>query len=195
LAYAESDKLGNLIPPLFFTGILSYFVTAMFVEVFGMAISTILVCYIADEEMFPPEDRFCDGALKGAIKKTAQAASETQVVEVKAKHDANKVRLSMCVVLCCAVFVFVVFYCVLLCSVLFCCVVMCVLVLNTTMNKLINICAHVSYVLCSRGVYNRWCQLLWRGVKLKMNRLRMIKKRFCSRSFDRRSARFDGGVG
>lgn len=92
LGYFESDALGNIIPPLFFTGLLSYFVTSMFVEVFGMAISTILVCYIADEEMFPPEDRFCDGPLKGAIKKTAQAASDTQVVQVQAKHDANKVR-------------------------------------------------------------------------------------------------------
>lgn len=80
LAYAESDSLSNLIPALIFTGLLSYFVTSMFVGVFGMAISTILVCYIADEEMFPPENRFCDGPLKGAIKKTAQAASDTQVV-------------------------------------------------------------------------------------------------------------------
>lgn len=80
LAYAETDELAGLIPPLVFTAILSYFVTSMFVEVFGMAISTILMCYIADEEMFPPEERFCDGALKGAIKKTAQAASDTQVV-------------------------------------------------------------------------------------------------------------------
>ena len=94
LAYAESDALGNLIPPLFFTAVLSYFVTAMFVEVFGMAISTILVCYIADEEMFPPEERFCDGALKGAIKKTAQAASDTQVVAVQPKHDTHKVRMA-----------------------------------------------------------------------------------------------------
>ena len=90
-AYQESDDLGNIIPPLIFTGLLSYFVTSMFVEVFGMAISTILVCYIADEEMFPPEERFADGPLKGAIKKTAQAASETQVVAVKPKHNDNKV--------------------------------------------------------------------------------------------------------
>lgn len=93
LAYAESNSLGNIIPPLFFTGVLSYFVTCMFVEVFGMAISTILICYIADEEMFPPEDRFCEGALKGAIKKTSQKASDTQVVAVQPKHDAKKVRL------------------------------------------------------------------------------------------------------
>lgn len=80
LAYTEQDNLASLIPTLIFTGLLSYFVTSMFVGVFGMAISTILVCYISDEEMFPPEDRFCDGPLKGAIKKSAQAASDTQVV-------------------------------------------------------------------------------------------------------------------
>lgn len=89
LAYSESDNLANLIPTLIFTGILSYFVTSMFVGVFGMAISTILVCYISDEEMFPPEDRFCDGPLKGAIKKSQQAASDTQVVPEEATEIKN----------------------------------------------------------------------------------------------------------
>jgi len=92
LAYAETDQLASLIAPLFFVTLLSYFVASMFVEVFGMAISTILVCYIADEEMFPPEDRFCDGALKGAIKKTQQPSSDTQVVAVQPKADTHKVR-------------------------------------------------------------------------------------------------------
>jgi hypothetical protein len=83
--------VNGLIGPLFVVFVLSYFVVNVFVEVFGMAISTILVCYCADEEMFPPEERFADGALRGAIKKTAQGATDGQVmpdsnvIAVKAK--------------------------------------------------------------------------------------------------------------
>ena len=95
LAYAESDNLANIIPTLVFTALLSYFVASMFVEVFGMAISSILVCYIADEEMFPPEDRFCDGPLRGAIKKTAQKASDTQVVPVQPIDEKVRTFLTL----------------------------------------------------------------------------------------------------
>ena len=35
----------------------------IFNEVFSMAISTVLQCYIADEEMFEPADRSVEGAL------------------------------------------------------------------------------------------------------------------------------------
>ena len=44
-----------------------------------MAISTILMCYCADEEMFPPEERFADGPLRSAIK-TTQAAHDGKVI-------------------------------------------------------------------------------------------------------------------
>ena len=45
----------------------------MFTEIFGMCIETILICFIADEEMFAPEQRFADGGLKTTMQKTAQA--------------------------------------------------------------------------------------------------------------------------
>jgi hypothetical protein len=47
----------------------------MFSEVFGMGISTILQCFICDEEMFPPEKRFADGALRTTWQKTVQSAN------------------------------------------------------------------------------------------------------------------------
>ena len=72
------NQIAGIIGPIIVIFILAYFVASVFVEVFGMAISTILVCYCADEEMFPPEERFADGALRGAIK-TTQAASSGQV--------------------------------------------------------------------------------------------------------------------
>lgn len=72
------DQIAGIIGPMLITFIIAYFVASVFVEVFGMAISTILVCYCADEEMFTPEERFADGALRGAIKST-QAASNGQI--------------------------------------------------------------------------------------------------------------------
>ena len=45
-----------------------------------MCIETILNCYIADEEMFDPIDRFADGGLKASITKTTQAAASAKVL-------------------------------------------------------------------------------------------------------------------
>lgn len=94
LGYSSSNSVHGLIGPLFMVFILSYCVVNVFVEVFGMAISTILVCYCADEEMFPPEERFADGALRGAIKKTAQGVTDGQVMP-----DANVVAVKAKVLL------------------------------------------------------------------------------------------------
>ena len=60
--YVAADKLqGNelhgLIGPTLIVGVLAYFMARMFTDVFAMAISTILQCFIADEEMFEPQDR------------------------------------------------------------------------------------------------------------------------------------------
>jgi hypothetical protein len=67
--------MSGVISPLIFTGILAYFTSAMFCEIFGMGIQTILLCFIADEEMFPPEKRFADGSLQSAVARTAQSAA------------------------------------------------------------------------------------------------------------------------
>ena len=73
---------------------MAYFIACMFAEIFGMSIETILMCYIADEEMFPPAERFADGALKSAIQTTAQAAASAKVVA-----DHAEVSVSYCVFL------------------------------------------------------------------------------------------------
>lgn len=92
-----SSQLNGMIAPLLFTFILAYFVSKMFSEIFGMAIETILCCFIADEEMFPPEKRFADGGLQTTISKTAQAAASNKVepsgtavvaVQEKEKNEA-----------------------------------------------------------------------------------------------------------
>jgi len=88
--------------PLLFTFILSYMVTDVFIEIFQMAISTILQCFVADEEMFDPEHRFADGSLKSCISNTKKAKNgcaclpcfgssySTKVVPVQQKPDSGE---------------------------------------------------------------------------------------------------------
>ena len=47
-----SGELNGLWLPTLVTAIISYCVAAMFSEVFGMTISTILQCYMKDEDLF-----------------------------------------------------------------------------------------------------------------------------------------------
>jgi hypothetical protein len=88
LGYAVNmDDINGIVSPLIFVGILSYYVSLMFSEIFSMSIETILCCYIADEEMFAPAERFADGALKTTLQKTAQAASNKKVGNVSYLDD------------------------------------------------------------------------------------------------------------
>lgn len=48
-----------------------------------MGIEAILLCYIADEEMFPPEKRFAEGALQSALSSAQKQAASSKVLEVK----------------------------------------------------------------------------------------------------------------
>jgi hypothetical protein len=59
--------------PTFLIAIVAYAVGEMFNEVFGMAISTILQCFVADEELFEDAgQRFAPGSLAGTIDATQQ---------------------------------------------------------------------------------------------------------------------------
>ena len=54
IAYGiPSNSINFILAPLALVWLLSYFVSCMFSEIFGMSIETILCCFIADEEMFP----------------------------------------------------------------------------------------------------------------------------------------------
>lgn len=54
-------------------------------KVFGMAISTILQCFIADEEMFKGDDRYGEGDLGIMLDKAARSNNkgDTRVVAVE----------------------------------------------------------------------------------------------------------------
>jgi ferredoxin len=71
-----NNEINGIIAPIVVCFILSYFVACMFMELFGMTIETILLCYIADEEMFEPADRYAEGDLHSAIQDTAELAKD-----------------------------------------------------------------------------------------------------------------------
>eukprot|EP00639_Heterosigma_akashiwo_P027300 CAMPEP_0194692160 /NCGR_PEP_ID=MMETSP0295-20121207/19546_1 /TAXON_ID=39354 /ORGANISM="Heterosigma akashiwo, Strain CCMP2393" /LENGTH=648 /DNA_ID=CAMNT_0039582349 /DNA_START=278 /DNA_END=2224 /DNA_ORIENTATION=- len=77
LAYAYSDSLHGLYTPCVFVFLLAYFVALMFVEVFGMAISTCLQCFVADEEM---GGHFTNQDLGKAISETNEEAKRSKGV-------------------------------------------------------------------------------------------------------------------
>jgi len=62
------DEIHSPIAPVIFIILLSYFAGSMFMNVFSMVTSTILQCFIADEEMFNgSEESFSDESLKSWI--------------------------------------------------------------------------------------------------------------------------------
>ena len=63
----SSTGINGIIGPMVIVYILAYFVACMFIEIYGMGIETILLCYVADEEMFSADNRFADGDLKTAL--------------------------------------------------------------------------------------------------------------------------------
>lgn len=80
LAYGiDESNINGIVSPLIFVGIMSYYVSLMFSEIFSMTIETILNCYIADEEMFSPADRFGEGGLRAIIQQTAQSAAANKI--------------------------------------------------------------------------------------------------------------------
>mmetsp|Transcript_1386 Transcript_1386/g.3082 ORF Transcript_1386/g.3082 Transcript_1386/m.3082 type:complete len:161 (-) Transcript_1386:44-526(-) len=89
LAYmAMEQQLDGMVNYLWLPTLLicfiSYFTAEMFNEVFGMAISTILQCFVADEEMFPVAERFAEGDLAAMIGKTNAAAKKGAVIHPEA---------------------------------------------------------------------------------------------------------------
>lgn len=66
------DQLNSLMAPTLLIAIISYAVSEMFDEVFGMAISALLQCFIVDEEMHEPADRYTPKELVSTLESTQQ---------------------------------------------------------------------------------------------------------------------------
>jgi hypothetical protein len=82
-----ADELNGLWCPLLLILLFAYVTAEMFNEVFGMAIWTILQCFVADEEMFEDASmRFAEGDLAETVSKTQKAAKEQGAVVVPAMY-------------------------------------------------------------------------------------------------------------
>ncbi|CAM9134770.1 unnamed protein product [Choristocarpus tenellus] len=58
------DDLYSLVGPTLVVMVISFFISKMFTEVYGTAITAILQCFIADEEMFPSSQQFAQHDLR-----------------------------------------------------------------------------------------------------------------------------------
>ena len=67
------DELNYLMVPTLLIAVVSYACSEAFNEVFGMAISTILQCFVVDEEMYDSEERFAPKSLASTIEQTQQS--------------------------------------------------------------------------------------------------------------------------
>jgi len=88
----NTSNVSGIVAPLVFVFLLAYWIGAMFLEIFGMGIETILFCFIADEEMFEVEKRFASGELMTTLQKTAQSAASMKIApepEVKQIEEAS----------------------------------------------------------------------------------------------------------
>ena len=64
------DDLYSVGGPIVIIFLISYYVSDMFMDVLDMGISTVLHCFIADEEMFDDEgDRYTEKSLKDYVDK------------------------------------------------------------------------------------------------------------------------------
>jgi len=61
------DEINGLFLPVLFVFILSYYTADMFLDIYEIAMMTVLQCFIADEEMFGSENGFASDSIKSYI--------------------------------------------------------------------------------------------------------------------------------
>ena len=62
------DELNSLVGPCIFVAFFAYCIAILFMSVFAMGISTLLQCFIADEEMHPdPSERYATESLSSFV--------------------------------------------------------------------------------------------------------------------------------
>lgn len=72
LAYWAMDsnirsELYSLAGPAIMTAVLAFYTGKMITAVYGMAVTTILQCFVADEELFPASEQFAEPTLKNWV--------------------------------------------------------------------------------------------------------------------------------
>ena len=72
------DELYSTGGPLAFIFVSSYFIGDMFLDIFDMSTTTILHCFVADEEMFDGDECYAEGELRGWLEEYEE--SERKIV-------------------------------------------------------------------------------------------------------------------
>lgn len=88
------SELNSTVGPAIMTGVLAFYTGKMVTSVYGMAVTTILQCFVADEELFPPSQQFAERDLKGWVDKHgAPIESDSHPVR-HSKAGANQYAFS-----------------------------------------------------------------------------------------------------
>ncbi len=90
MTYLLTDKIHSPIGPTILVVILAWFTANMFCEIFSMAVSALLQAFIADEEMFGPEDRYACAELSKYIDENG--AHDAHLLPRRAHHEEDNDR-------------------------------------------------------------------------------------------------------
>jgi hypothetical protein len=85
--YFLDDEIHSPIGPTILVVILAWFTADMFCEIFSMAVSALLQAFIADEEMFGPEDRYACAELSKYIDENG--AHGAHLLPRRARHEED----------------------------------------------------------------------------------------------------------
>lgn len=75
------------------TGVLAYYTGKMVTSVYGMAVTTILQCFVADEELFPASQQFAEHDLRQWVDRHG-ATPETYTGPSSRKSAAQEYALA-----------------------------------------------------------------------------------------------------
>ncbi|CAM9514353.1 unnamed protein product [Laminaria digitata] len=82
------SKLNSIAGPTIMTAVIAYYTGKMITSVYGMAITTILQCFVADEELFPPSQQFAENDLKSWVDRHGTSV-EAHASPPPARHGAQ----------------------------------------------------------------------------------------------------------
>lgn len=90
MQFLLKDRIHSPIAPTILVVILAWLTANMFCEIFSMAVSALLQAFIADEEMFGPEDRYACAELSRYIDENG--AHDAHLLPRRAQHDEDNDR-------------------------------------------------------------------------------------------------------
>ena len=103
LDFFYGEELFSIVSVAAFIAVFVWYITEMFTDVLGEAVSTLLYCYIADDEImgtegaqfaFPELDEFLDGIYGSSTSLIIGGASHTEDERFEAKRIPNHVEFS-----------------------------------------------------------------------------------------------------